>query len=236
MSDTTRRAFVAAAAGFAALPAVAQTTKQTAKTKEKEPEVTPTEDLMREHGLLRRALLIYDHCAGLLRREQPVDVAIVRDTASIIRKFVEEYHEKMEEDHLFPRFRKANREVELVNTLLEQHRVGRGITDKILGMTAVSSSLKDATSQKTLAHQLEWFLYLYRPHAAREDTILFPALHHIVTEKEYDLMGDQFEDIEHKQIGEHGFEDMIGRVANSEMKLSIYDLAQFSKEPPPVCR
>ena len=233
MSDTTRRAFVATAAAFASVPVLAQASKEPEK-KSKEPEVTPTEDLMREHGLLRRALLIYETCSTRLHRKQSVDAALVHDTAAIIRKFVEQYHEKMEEDYLFPRFRKANREVELVNTLLQQHQVGRGITDKVLSMT--TNPLKDANAQPALAHQLDWFLYLYRPHAAREDTVLFPALHHIVTEKEYDLMGDQFEDIEHKQIGEHGFEDMLGRIGESEKKLGIYDLAQFTKEPPPDWR
>jgi hemerythrin-like domain-containing protein len=231
MSETTRRAFVTAAAGFAAIPALAQSKGKQPEKTGKEPEVTPTEDLMREHGLLRRALLIYDHCGGLLRRKQAVDAAVVHDTAGIIRRFVEQYHEKMEEDYLFPRFRKANREVELVNTLLEQHRVGRTITDKVLGMTASSHAIKDAAAQLALAHQLDWFNFLYRPHAAREDTVLFPALHEIVTVKEYDLMGDQFEDIEHKQIGEHGFEDMLGKIADIEKKLGIYDLAQFTKEP-----
>lgn len=229
MSDTTRRAFVTAAASFAAAPVLGQARKEPDK-KGKEPEVTPTEDLMREHGLLRRALLIYENSAGRLRRKQPVDAAIIHDTASIIRKFVEQYHEKMEEDYLFPRFRKANVEVELVNTLLQQHQVGRGVTDAILNLT--KGSLRNVTTQQSLAHQFDWFLYLYRPHAAREDTILFPALHHIVTAKEYDLLGDQFEDIEHKQIGEHGFEDMLGRIAESEKKLGIYDLAQFTHEPP----
>ena len=229
MSDSTRRAFVTAAAAFATVPIVGQAKKEPEK-KGKEPEVTPTEDLMREHGLLRRALLIYENCAVRLRRKQPAEAAIVHDTASIIRKFVEQYHEKMEEDYLFPLFRKANREVDLVNTLLQQHQVGRGITEAILSLTA--SPLRNVTAQQSLVHQLEWFLYLYRPHAAREDTILFPALHHIVTAKEYDLMGDQFEDIEHKQIGEHGFEDMLERIAASEKKLGIYDLAGFTHEPP----
>ena len=229
MPDTTRRAFVAVAAGFATLPALSQGVKQASKAIEKEPEVTPTEDLMREHGVLRRALLIYEHTAGQIRRKEAFDAAVIHDTASIIRKFVEQYHEKMEEDYLFPRFRKANREVELVNTLLQQHQVGRGVTDKILTLT--ERPLKNV--QDTLLHQLNWFLYLYRPHAAREDTVLFPALHEIVNEKEYDLMGDQFEDIEHKQIGEHGFEDILGRITESEKKLGIYDLAQFTKEPPP---
>ena len=226
MSDSTRRAFVTTAAAFATVPVLAQARKEPEK-KSKEPEVTPTEDLMREHGLLRRALLIYEHSVAQIRRKQPFEAGVIHDTASIIRKFVEQYHEKMEEDYLFPRFRKANREVELVNTLLQQHQVGRGITDKILSLT--ERPLKNI--QDTLAHEMDWFLYLYRPHAAREDTILFPALHHIVTEKEYDLMGDQFEDIEHKQIGEHGFEEMLGQIADSEKKLGIYDLGQFSKEP-----
>ena len=231
MSETTRRAFVTAAAGFATIPVLGQAAKGPEK-KNKEPEVTPTEDLMREHGLLRRALLIYETCATRLHRKQPVEAVLLHDTASIIRKFVEQYHEKMEEDYLFPRFRKANREVELVSTLLEQHRVGRTVTDKVISLTANSANLNDASTQQALAHHLDWFLYLYRPHAAREDTILFPALHDIVTAREYDLLGDQFEDIEHKQIGEHGFEDMLGRIADTEKKLGIYDLAQFSHEPP----
>ncbi len=226
MSDTTRRTFVStAAATFAALPVLAQ---EKEKKGNKEPEVTPTEDLMREHGILRRALLIYEHSAAQIRHKQPFDATAIHDTAGIIRKFVEDYHEKMEEDYLFPRFRKANREVELVNTLLQQHQTGRVITGKILTMT--ERPLKNI--QDTLLHQLDWFLWLYRPHAAREDTVLFPALHHIMTESEYDKMGDQFEDIEHKQIGEHGFEDMIGRIADIEKKLGIYDLAQFTHEPP----
>jgi hemerythrin-like domain-containing protein len=236
MSDSTRRAFVTAAAGLAALPVLAQTKSMQAprsKTKDKI-EVTPTEDLMREHGLLRRALLIYDHCAGVLRRKQALDPVLLKDTAEIIHRFVEDYHEKMEEDYLFPRFRKAHREVELVNTLMEQHRFGRAITAKIIAMTDASvssSSLKDATAQQVLIHQLEWFVNLYRPHAAREDTVLFPALHDIVTEKEYDLLADQFEDIEHKHFGEHGFEDMVGRISEAEKKFGIYDLAQFTLEP-----
>jgi len=224
-SSTSRRAFVTAAVSFAAVPTFAQGAKQSS---DKEPEVTPTEDLMREHGILRRALLIYEYAAGQLRRKQPFDEAAIHDTASIIRRFVEDYHEKMEEDYLFPRFRKANREIDLVATLAQQHQVGRGITQKILTLTA--RPLKNV--QQTLLHQLDWFLWLYRPHAAREDTVLFPALHDIISDSEYDKLGDQFEDIEHKQIGEHGFEDILGRIGEVEKKLGIYDLAQFTHEPP----
>ena len=62
--------------------------------KEKEEGISPTEDLMREHGVLRRILLVYDE-AG---RRLPADDAVVRvvgTAAAIVRRFVEGYHEKL---------------------------------------------------------------------------------------------------------------------------------------------
>ena len=72
-------------------------------------EISPAEDLMREHGLLNRILLVYDHHLRLLSAKKPFDGSILVSSADIIRHFVEEYHEKLEEDYLFPRFRKAKK-------------------------------------------------------------------------------------------------------------------------------
>ena len=69
---------------------------------------------------------------------------------------------------------------------------------------------------------------MYRPHEAREDTVLFPAIRSLMTAKEFDELGDQFEEKEHKLFGEHGFEDIVAQVAEIEKKLGIYDLAQFT--------
>jgi hemerythrin-like domain-containing protein len=69
---------------------------------------------------------------------------------------------------------------------------------------------------------------MYRPHEAREDTILFPTLHTIVSKNEFDAMGDQFESQEHKMFGEEGFEGQVERVGELEKKLGIFDLAQFT--------
>ena len=51
-------------------------------------------------------------------------VAAIGSAASIIRIFVEDYHEKQEENYLFPRFKKANQLTVLVDTLLQQHNAG----------------------------------------------------------------------------------------------------------------
>jgi len=42
---------------------------------------------------------------------------------------------------------------------------------------------------------------MYRAHAAREDTVLFPALRGLVGKKEYEEMGEQFEDTEKSLLG-----------------------------------
>lgn len=59
--------------------------------------VSPPEDLMQEHGLLNRILLIYDHCGNLLQQNQAFPIEALQQSATIIRTFVEDYHEKQEE-------------------------------------------------------------------------------------------------------------------------------------------
>jgi len=76
---------------------------------------------------------------GRIRSRQDFPPQAVTDGATIIRKFIEEYHEKLEEDHLFPRFRKAGKLVSLVDTLLKQHQAGRRITERVLVTALVSN-------------------------------------------------------------------------------------------------
>ena len=99
------------------------------KGEDKEAEVGPPEDLMREHGVLKRVLLIYGEALRRLDAKEDFPPKALADAAGIIRRFVEDYHEKLEEDFLFPRFEKANRLVDLVKVLREQHQAGRRVTD-----------------------------------------------------------------------------------------------------------
>jgi len=87
------------------------------KGDEQEAEVGPPEDLMREHGVLKRVLLIYGEALRRLDAKEDLPPEALADAAGIIRHFVEDYHEKLEEDFLFPRFEKANQLVDLVKVL-----------------------------------------------------------------------------------------------------------------------
>ena len=197
-------------------------------TPEKEEDkVSPPEDLMREHGVLNRILLIYDEHIRRLDAKQDFDPAVLKDAAGIIRKFVEDYHEKLEEDYLFPRFRKANKHVDLVETLLLQHQAGRRLTEQ-MEQLAVASALKDDATKKQLGDRLRAFNRMYRPHEAREDTVLFPAFRGIVSEHEFDALGEDFERKEDQLFGDEGFFKVVDQVAGLEKKLGIYDLGQFT--------
>src|SRR5437667_3010920 len=188
-------------------------------------EVTPAEDLMREHGLLKRILLIYEEIGRRIAAQKDFPTGSVTNSARIIRSFIEEYHEKLEEDYLFPRFRKHGVLVDLVNTLQQQHQAGRRVTERILALSA--AGLKSAADKSKLSSALSDFVRMYAPHEARVDTVLFPALHQIVSRHEYDALGEDFERKEHQLFGKQGFEGMVPRVAAIEKELDIYDLAQF---------
>src|SRR5438552_14953367 len=67
------------------------------KDEEKETEVGPPEDLMREHGVLKRVLLVYGEVLRRIDSKQDFPPETLADAARIIRNFVEDYHEKLEE-------------------------------------------------------------------------------------------------------------------------------------------
>jgi hemerythrin-like domain-containing protein len=192
-----------------------------------EEEVSPAEDLMREHGVLKRILLIYGEAVRRIDAREDLPPKSLADAAGIIRSFLEDYHSKLEEDFLFPRFRKANKLVDLVNILQEQHQAGRRLTD-VTRRLATAQALNSADDRKALAESLRGFVRMYSPHEAREDTVLFPAFHEIVSAHEYGALGEDFEKREHDLFGKDGFEDIVGRVAAIEKTLGIFDLSQFT--------
>lgn len=186
-----------------------------------EAEVTPGEDLMQEHGLLERILLVYDEAAYRIEQNASFDVSVVARAAAIVKRFVEQYHEQLEEQFVFPRLEKAQRQVELVAVLRRQHQRGRDLTTEI-------SRLAGGKVGADLATALRSFQRMYRPHAAREETVLLPAFREINGKTGYRELGEQFEAEEHRRFGEGGFEKNVAEVAALEEALGIADLAKFT--------
>ena len=242
MADTTsRRALLRdslGAAAFLAVPVAPARERSTEASSDEradaEPEVTATEDLMREHGILRRILLAYRESVEKLRRDAAaVEASALAEAARLFRTFGEEYHEKMlEEAHIFPVVKKrGGRAAGYADVLVAQHRRGREITDYVLGAT--KSGKLSAPAGAELAGVLEELDRMYEHHAAREDTIVFPAWKRAFTDRQLDEIGDQFEEIEKKMFGHDGFEEAEKKISRIETTLGLADIARFTAPPPP---
>ena len=195
-----------------------------------EEEISPAEDLMREHGVLTRVLVIYDETARRLDGgAQDVSLDALRRSAQLIRSFVEDYHEKLEEQYVFPRFKSAETLSTLVDTLLAQHEAGRRVTNTILNL-ATQTALEDDKQRRQLSIALRQFMRMYPPHLAREDTVLFPAFRGLMSASEYDALGETFEKQEQARFGTDGFGAVVDQVAAIERHVGLYDLAQFTPE------
>ncbi len=226
---SSRRKFIKAGGIVIASSMLASTRNLMGKEEEKkkENEVAPPEDLMREHGLLKRILLVYGEALRRIDAKADLPPEPTQESAKIIRSFIEDYHEKLEEDFLFPRFKKANKLVDLVDVLLQQHQGGRRLTD-ITMQFATNQGVKNPDDRRKLADSMRQFIRMYSPHEAREDTVLFPAFRGIVSAHEFDSLGEDFEKKEDELFGDDGFEKMVDKVAGIEKQFGIYDLAQFT--------
>jgi hemerythrin-like domain-containing protein len=189
--------------------------------------VTATEDLMREHGVLERILLIYEEGIRRLDAHEELLPENLWEAAQIVRKFVEDYHEKQEESDVFPRLEKAGKLAPLTAVLRAQHKAGRDVTDEIMKRLQ-PDPFNVPETRRELAALMRSFARMYRPHYAREDTVVFPAFRAVVPPEEFAKLADQFEDRERATLGPEGFEKAVAKVGQIEAAMGIADLAQFT--------
>jgi len=228
-----RRRFVAAGliAGAAGLGAAALQAKQ---PEPEEKEVEAVEDLMREHGVLRRALLVYTSAAMRLRSGEAMPAEALRRTADLFRRFGEEYHERMlEEKYVFPALAAARGPVaHVAEVLTAQHERGRAITNYVLDVTAAGNVA--TMNLRPLSYTLDSFVLMYRHHAAIEDTVVFPAWKEVVSADHYRELSARFEDLEHQMFGRDGYEDAVRRISAIEEAFGLADLAASTAPVPPI--
>src|SRR2546423_8438558 len=106
-------------------------------------------------------------------------------------------------------------------------RVTTGDISELCSRKLAPTSRRDADAQRQLVTSIRAFIAMYRTHAAREDTDLFPKLRSLVSSNEYHAMAEDFEKEEHHLFGEDGFEKMVDPVARLEETIGVHDLNQF---------
>jgi hemerythrin-like domain-containing protein len=227
MPVSRRRVLLAGAAGAGLVVGAGATEAGNLLSAGSRKTISPGEDLMREHGILKRVLLVYRAASNRIAAGQSIPVGAVSSGAGIIHSYIEGFHELLEEQYVFPRLLKANVEVATVNTLLEQHGRGRTITDHVVALTAGKTVLGTDDLQ-TLKADLDAFVRMYEPHEAREDTVIFPAFSSALSGDALHDLGVKFGALERKQFGSDAFARMVAAVASAESEIGIADLAQFT--------
>jgi hemerythrin-like domain-containing protein len=192
-------------------------------------DIPPVEELMREHGILDRLLLIYDDLGQRLVRgeELPEDTLLL--TTELVRRYIQDFHEKLEEDHVFPWFDDVEGFPHLVKVLVKQHKAGRFHVDRLLRL-ADPQALGNPSNRRDVLKSIEAFTTMYRPHKSREDTVLFPALHEVATAYDMASLSETFLEKEVKMFGEDGFREMVIEVGLLERELNIHRLELFTPE------
>lgn len=182
-------------------------------------DVAPSEDLMREHGVHRRIILVYREAARRLRAGEPAPADALAESASLAQQFIHGYHEKLEEKHVLPRLREAGKLLPLIATIETQHAAGRILTSRI------APSIGD---RARLLETLDAFVRMYEPHAQREDTELIPAYRAMLTPTDLRRLAERFEEEEHLALGDDGFEGALLTVRHIEDAFGLGDLARFT--------
>lgn len=196
-----------------------------AANKSSDKPISPTEDLMREHAVISRLLLIFDDTSRRLSTGGGVSPRVITQSCDIIRRFMQDYHEKNEENYIFPTLKKGAL-AETIKTLIQQHEAGHGLIDQIRAIAPKAA--QDPTVRARLAGLMRSFNRMYTPHKAREGSVVFPAFYKMTSTARLKKPGEAFEDREHKLFGQNGFEHIVDQVAGIEKSLGIYNLSQFT--------
>jgi hemerythrin-like domain-containing protein len=177
------------------------------------------ENLMRGHGLLLRALIIYDVAAKRIGKGHIADPSLLAKTADVFHNYLQRFHEAMEEKYIFAPMEEKNVCFRSIQELKIQHGTGYELTQRITNMA------KAGKQGSELAGYLADFVKMYRYHMAWEDTIVFPAFDTMEQKKDLVELAATIDQEEKQILGHDGFASFISQITDVEKQLDIYGLS-----------
>jgi hemerythrin-like domain-containing protein len=159
------------------------------------------ETIMRGHGLLLRAIIIYDLIGEQLFKGEKADPDLVLKTTEVIHTYLQGFHENMEERYIFKPMEVANNNAASIQELKIQHGTAYELTQRITGLA------KAGKLNSELQGYLGAFGKMYRYHSAWEDTVIFPAFDALLSQKDLADLGGIFVQEEKKILGTTGFRE-----------------------------
>ena len=161
----------------------------------------PIETLSNEHGLIRQYLDVLSIAAEKIEEDQHPSEAFFAKAVEFARTFADHYHHFKEEHVLFVRLAQKKRgEVDAqLEALRYEHERGRSLVTGI--ETAVPGyAANDPIKIGELLENIAAYASLLRHHIHVEDHVFYPMARKILTEQEFEEIGQEFE----KQNEKHG--------------------------------
>jgi len=119
-------------------------------------------------GNERRSVLLTAAACGVAmaafrraRVKEDVSPEVFHTTAGLVRRFVEDYHEHLEETFIFPRFPTDHPLSGLVAILRAQHQAGRRLTDRLLH-SATAARYGTTEGRQDVVRACEALIRMYR--------------------------------------------------------------------------
>lgn len=103
--------------------------------------------------------------------------SLALNATNIVKQFIEEYHQVLEEEYIFPVLYEHKKYKRLIEILRKQYDAAKCVTDKILTILGVNNKIMLYRNQLIIF--LTQFVNMYDPHTSREDTVIFPAFHEL---------------------------------------------------------
>ena len=184
-----------------------------------------SEELMLEHGVVHRMLLVFDEAADRVESGEGLPSA-VNDSAAIVDEFIENYHEELEEQLIFPALEQAGEHATMVEQLRRQHEVGRQLTGQAYNLLGRGQITKAATRGR-LVDTMRSYARMYRAHASWEDTVAFAGLRDVMGKEKFREVSRSIESIRAEKLGDRAFQNTLERLSAIEEALGIANLTAY---------
>ena len=124
----------------------------------------PMRALVDEHTVIKRLLALIPRVTEDLNVTRPDDRKLILEAVDFIRSYADRFHHAKEEEILFREF---GDDLEILKSMLEEHRMGRGYVKSVL--EAVEKGDTASVSEHLTAYGR-----LLQGHIKKEDEILYP--------------------------------------------------------------
>ncbi|MFY9606532.1 MAG: hemerythrin domain-containing protein [Thermoplasmata archaeon] len=160
----------------------------------------PTDELMNEHRVIERMLVVVSNACDRLENGQEVEQELFVGAADFFKNFADKCHHGKEEKLLFVKMqeRGVSGEVGPIAVMLREHQDGRGHVRKIAELSATKMTQK---TKDGLVRVGRAYVDLLSKHIQKEDNILYPMANQILTKEDQEELAKGFEKVEENVMG-----------------------------------